>query len=175
MQVSVGCGKDESDMSLNCYYQNTFNNIMTKTTYNIDYRDNFIKKIRITYTYRQDDQNIDGVGTGTDGTTDDTNSEENQIVDGVLGNAIDNIINDITDTILDIAQIKERHIVVQNTYGNLPGFAIQNTSDDDNNDYTVTYVINSDDMSDMDLESMNISRNFNTFKNTLVQNGYICE
>ena len=170
----AACDNNDETEELSCYYQTNFNNIMAKTTYNIDYHGTEINKIRLTYNYKHNDI-IDGVGTGTDGTTNDTNDESEQIVGGIIGNAFDEIINNVTDVILDIAGIRQRHVIVQNTYGNLPGFAVQNTQDDENNNYTVSYVIDFNMMSTSEIDSINMSKDLNTLRNTLIQNGYTCE
>lgn len=178
----TGCGAGKTE-TLSCSYETTSDNLITKTTYNIDYEEDEVKKLRISYDYNQivsndtdnDGKNeIDGVDTGTDGTTNDTQIDEDGIIDGIVGSAIDDIIRGITDVILDISGIKDRHQTVQNTYGNIQGFSTQNVIDSDNS-YKVTYVIDYDNISDTDLNNLNLSRNINTLRDNYVSQGYTCK
>ena len=116
----------------------------------------------------------DGVGTGTDGTTNDSNIDDDGIVDGIVGNAIDSIVGGVTSVILDAAGLRDRHATVQNTYGNVAGFSAQNTNDVDNN-YKVTYVIDYDTISDADLATFNFSRDLDTMRNNYVNQGFTCK
>ena len=116
----------------------------------------------------------DGVGTGTDGTTNDSNIDDDGIVDGIVGSAIDSIVGGVTSVILDAAGLRDRHATVQNTYGNVAGFSAQNTNDVDNN-YKVTYVIDYDTISDADLATFNFSRDLNTMRNNYVSQGFTCK
>lgn len=116
----------------------------------------------------------DGVGTGTDGTTSDTNIDDDGIVDGVVGSVIDTIVGGVTGVILDSAGLRDRHNNVQNTYGNVNGFSVQNTNDTNNN-YRVTYVIDYDTITDADLARFNLSRDFNSLRTTYVNQGFTCK
>lgn len=117
---------------------------------------------------------IDGVGTGTDGTTNDTQQDDDGIVDGIVGSAIDTIVGGVTGIILDSAGIRDRHATVQNTYGNITGFSVQNTNDVDNN-YKVTYVIDYDTISNDDLARFNLSRDLDTMRDNYVNQGFTCK
>ena len=121
-----------------------------------------------------DDKQVDGVGTGTDGTTNDTQMDDDGVVDGVVGSVIDTIVGAVTDTILDAAGLRDRHTTVQNTYGNVTGFSVQNTNDVDDN-YKVTYVIDYDTISDNDLAKFNLSRNLDDLRNRYVNQGFTCK
>lgn len=199
----TGCGENSNE-TLSCTYETTANNLSTMMRYDIDYQNNDVKKVRITYDYNQNnvgnntdntngvgtdtdttnDRNgndnndttrqSDGIGTGTDGTTNDTQNDQDGIVDGIIGNAIDDIVNNVADAILDIAGVRDRHTTVQNTYRNINGFSVQNTVDTDNN-YKVTYVIDYDTISDNDLNNLNLSRNLNTLRDNYVSQGFTCE
>ena len=180
----TGCGMGATN-TMSCTYQNIGSSITTKMTYSIDYQGSEVKKLRVTYNYHQDDvsgnnadmsdeDNMDGVGTGTDGTTNDTYPDNDGIIDGIVGSAIDSIINGVTDTILDISGIRSRHANVQNTYGNITGFSVQNTNDLTDNDYRVTYVIDYDMISDSDLATLNLSRDIDTLRNNYVSQGFTC-
>ena len=118
--------------------------------------------------------NIDGVGTGTDGTTNDTQIDNDGIVDGVVGSAIDTIVGSVTSIILDAAGLRDRHATVQNTYGDVNGFSVQNTNDQNNN-YSVTYVIDYDTISDDDLNSFNLSRDLDDMRDNYVNQGFTCK
>ena len=117
---------------------------------------------------------IDGVGTGTDGTTNDSQIDDDGVVDGVIGSAIDTIVGGVTDIILDSAGLRDRHSTVQNTYGNITGFSVQNTNDDNDN-YTVTYVIDYDTISDDDLATFNLSRDLDELRDNYVNQGFTCK
>ena len=116
----------------------------------------------------------DGVGTGTDGTTNDTQMDDDGVIDGVVGSAIDTIVGGVTGIILDSAGLRDRHENVQNTYGNVAGFSVQNTNDGNNN-YTVTYVIDYDTISDNDLSRFNLSRNLDEMRRSYVNQGFTCK
>lgn len=179
--VLTGCGAGATE-TMSCTYENTAGTLTTKTTYAVDYEGKEVKKVRITYDYKQDTitdtdndgkDDIDGVGTGTDGTTNDTQKDNDGIVDGIVGSAIDTIIGGVTDTILDIVGLKERHATVQNRYGNIQGFSVQNTTDTDNN-YKVTYMIDYDTITDTDLNTLNLSRDIDTLRDNYTTQGYTC-
>lgn len=181
----TGCGATET---LSCTYKNSADTMDTKITYDIDHEKDEIKKVRITYNYdfknnnnsrngnnsTDTDNQIDGVGTGTDGTTNDSNIDDDGIIDGVVGSAIDTIIGGVTDIILDSAGIRDRHNTVLNTYGNVNGFSVSNTNDVDDN-YMVTYVIDYDKISDTDLARFNLDRDLDTMRKNYVNQGYTCK
>ena len=116
----------------------------------------------------------DGIGTGTDGTTNDTQLDDDGVIDGVVGSAIDTIVGGVTGIILDSAGLRDRHANVQNTYGNVTGFSVQNTNEGDNN-YTVTYVIDYDTISDSDLARFNLSRSLDDMRRSYVNQGFTCK
>lgn len=178
----TGCGAGATD-TLSCTNETTNGNLTTKISYAIDYQNQDVKKVRITYDYNQDvvndtdnngNDDIDGVGTGTDGTTNDTQRDDDGIIDGVIGSAIDTIIGATTDVILDVAGIRDRHTTVQNTYGNINGFSVQNTTDDDNH-YRVTYVIDYDTITDDDLATLNLDRDIDSLRNSYTSQGFTCK
>ena len=74
----------------------------------------------------------------------------------------------------DSAGLRDRHANVQNTYGNVTGFSVQNTNEGDNN-YTVTYVIDYDTISDDDLARFNLSRNLDDMRRSYVNQGFTCK
>ena len=120
------------------------------------------------------DNHTDGVGTGTDGTTNDSNLDDDGVVDGIVGSAIDTIVGTVTDIILDSAGLRDRHATVQNTYGNVSGFSVQNTNDTNDN-YKVTYVIDYDTISDDDLARFNLSRDLDDLRDSYVSQGFTCK
>ena len=147
----------------------TYNNGMTgnTNTYNGTTRNNTNNNNGTT-------NHTDGVGTGTDGTTNDTNLDKDGVVDGVVGSVIDTIVGGVTGIILDSAGLRDKHSTVQNTYGNINGFSVQNTNDTNDN-YSVTYVIDYDTISDTDLSRFNLSRDFNSLRNSYVNQGFTCK
>ena len=176
----TGCGAGATE-TMSCTYKTYTGNLTTKMTYTIDYEGTEVKKGRVSYDYHQDTvdmtpetNEMDGVGTGTDGTTNDTQQDSDGIVDGIVGSAIDSIINGVTSTILDISGIRSRHANVQNTYSNMAGFSVQNTMDNTDNDYHVTYIIDYDMMSDADLAALNLSRDIDTLRSNYTSLGFTC-
>ena len=108
----TGCGAGATK-TMKCTYQNSTGSISSKTTYNIDYENNDVKKVRVTYNYHFEPLNdtdgdgnndVDGVGTGTDGTTNDTQIDNDGIIDGVVGSAIDSIVSG--DFVIGMQQYK---------------------------------------------------------------------
>ena len=173
----TGCGAGATE-TLSCTSDSTIGNVTSNTSYMIDHQGDEVKKVRITYKYRNNDttnNEMDGVGTGTDGTTNDTQNDNDGIIDGVIGSAIDSVINGVTSTILDISGIRDRHATVQGTYGNIQGFSVQNTTDNTDNNYTVTYVIDYDTISDNDLTTLNLSRDLNTLRTNYITQGFTCK
>ena len=180
----TGCGAGATE-TLSCTYNTTNNGLTSKIMYSIDHQNNDVKKVRVTYTYDIDTNDTtttdnannkpDGVGTGTDGTTNDNMDNNDGIIDGVVGSAIDTIVNGVTSTILDVAGLRDRHANVQNTYGNITGFSVQNTNDTTNNHYTVSYVIDYDAISDNDLATLNLSRDYNTLRSNYISQGFTCK
>ena len=169
--VLSGCGTNDS---LTCTTSNTLGNISSSTTYKIDYRDNDVKMMTVTYEY--EDGHTDGVGTGTDGITsdDDSNSEVDGVIDGVVGEALDDVVTGVTNTILDIADIRTRHNNRFGTYTNTEGFMTSIDTDNDN-DYKVTYTYDFSKLSDDDISTFGISRNFNTMKSMYTDRGLTCK
>lgn len=170
--IAVLSGCTTNTKTLTCTGENTSGNITSKTKYIIDYDDNEVKKIMVTYDYR--DNHTDGVGTGTDGTTSDTDLDDDGIIDGVVGEALDDVVTIVTDTILDIAGIKTRHNTRFGTYTNTEGFTTMIDSDNDN-DYKVTYTYDLTKLSDTDITSFGINRDFNTLKDTYTSRGLTCK
>ena len=183
MVTLTGCGAGATE-TMSCTYENMTGNLTTKITYSVDHMDNEVKKMRVTYDYHTDviddtdgdgRNDIDGVGTGTDGTTNDTQIDDDGIVDGIVGSAIDSVINGVTGVILDVSGLRDRHTTVQNTYGNINGFSVQNTNDIADNNYHVTYVIDYDTISDADLGTLNLSRDIDSLRNNYVSQGFTCK
>ena len=142
--VLSGCGTTET---LTCTTNNTVGTLTSKSTYKIDYMNNEVKKLTVTYEYN--DNHTDGVGTGTDGTTDDTDTDNDGIIDGVVGEALDDVVTGVSDGILDIAGIKSRHNARFGTYTNTEGFMTKIDNDNDK-DYKVTYTYDLSKLSDTD-------------------------
>ena len=183
MVILTGCGAGVTE-TMSCSYENVSGTLTTRITYSVDHIEDEVKKVKVTYDYHTDTINdtdgdgnndIDGVGTGTDGTTSDTQLDDDGIVDGIVGSAIDSIINGVTGVILDVSGLRDRHAMVQNTYGNISGFSVQNTNDITDNNYHVTYVIDYDAISDQDLTTLNLSRDIDSLRNNYVSQGFTCK
>lgn len=168
--ILSGCGTTNE---LTCTTDNTVGNITSSTKYVIDYQGNDIKKIAITYDYRDDHK--DGVGTGTDGTTsDDNTTNDNDIIGGTIGEALDDVVDGTVDGILDIAGIKTRHNTRFGTYTNTNGFTTNIDVDNDTN-YKVVYTYDLSKLSDTDITTFGINKNFATYKANLANRGFTCK
>lgn len=177
MLLISGCGENQE--SLQCNLVSTNNGLTSDVTYDIEYDEDTVRYVTITYDYRQDENttedNLDGVGTGTDGTTqDDDVNEDDGIVDGVVGDTIDEGVGVVTDTILDIAGIKTNFQNQMTAFDNVEGLTY--TIDrDTNNEYTVVYKIDLEKITDTDLAGFNIDRNLTNTRATYENLGYTCK
>ena len=169
--IAVLSGCTTNTKTLTCTSENTSGNITSKSAKDIFFSF-FIKKLTVTYDYK--DNHTDGVGTGTDGTTSDNDPDDNGIINGVVGEALDDVVSGVTGTILDIAGIKARHNTRFGSYTNTEGFTT-NIDNDNDNDYTVTYTYDLTKLSDTDITNFGINRNFNTLKTTYTDRGLTCK
>lgn len=167
--VLSGCGTNDK---ITCTTTNTVGNLTSSTKYSIDYRNNEIKKIVLTYDYKETKK--DGVGTGTDGTTSDEDNTGDGIIGGVAGKALDDVIDTTTDGILDIAGIKTRHNSRFGTYTNINGFTSDVNIDNAEN-YKITYTYDLTKLSDTDITTLGIDRDYTAYKNTLTNRGLTCK
>ena len=165
-----GCGVKTK--TLTCSRKNTINNITSKTTYKIDHEENNVKMLTVVYEYN--DNHTDGVGTGTDGTTNDTDTDIDGIVDGVVGKALDDVVMGITDTVLDITGVKNSHNKAFSNYSNTEGFKTV-VNNDNGTDYKVTYTYDLTKLSDSDISSLGISRDYETLKRKYTTTGTTCK
>ena len=83
-----GCSTNEV---LTCTDKTTANGMTTKTTYEIEYKDNDVKHVKLVYDYVTD-TSVDGVGTGTDGSAvdNDNNTTNNTTNDNTNNNTTTN-------------------------------------------------------------------------------------
>ncbi len=164
-----------STKTMSCKYETTNGNITMKVNNDIDYQNDEIKKIRITYDYINNNNTPvqDGIETGTDGTTNDTLPDEDGIIDGVVGETLSDLIRGMSDVILDVAGLKDRHAMFQNNYNGINGFSIQNVTDIENN-YKVAYIIDYDNITDQDLSRLNLSRSMITQRDNYTSQGFTC-
>lgn len=169
--VLSGCDNTET---LTCTTSNTIGNLTSNTTYMVEYQGNDVKMLTVTYDYR--DEHVDGVGTGTDGTTndDETDTDDDGIIDGVVGEALDDVVTGITDGILDIAGIRTRHNTRFGTYTNMEGFTTMVDVDNDT-DYKITYTYDLNKLSDTDITNFGISRDLDTLRSGYTNRGMTCK
>ena len=183
-----GCG--EKNSKLTCTSQNRSSYMTTDTKYDIEYDDNKVKTVTITYDYKKNDDNTnpadnnnnnkDGVNADTDGTTKDNDDNNNgvtssdEIIDGAVGDTIDGIVDGVTDTILDISGIRNTYDNQIATYENIEGFSYDIKEDTDNK-YKVVYKIDFDKISDSDLTRFNLDRDLDTIKSNYEDSGYTCK
>lgn len=190
-----GCG--DNNEKLTCSSKSTANGMTTNTDYEIEYKDNEVKFVTITYDYIQDEDtnNADNTTTDNDTTTDTTDdtdgvnadsdgitAEENatnesnsdDVVDGVVGDTIDGAIDGVTDTILDIAGIKDTYENQVNSYDGIEGFSYKVDTDNDN-EYKIIYRIDFEKISDNDLARFNLDRDLDTTRTNYEDLGYTCD
>lgn len=179
--ILSGCGNREM---LTCTTDNTLAGITSTTTYSVEYIGNDVKKVMTTYKYSNG--YVDGVNTGTDGSTEDNGTTTGSpgviedgdgtdgIIGGVTGEVLDDVVSFTTGSILDMAGIRTRHDARFGTYTNTDGFTTAIDTNDDNN-YKVTYTYNLDKLSDSDISNFGISRDYNTLRSTLVSRGLTCK
>ena len=167
--ILSGCGTNET---LTCTTSNTVDNLTSNTTYMIEYKGNDVKMLTVTYDYSDD--HVDGVGTGTDGTTEDDDTDTDGIVDGVVGEALDDVVTGVTNGILDIAGIKTRHNEMFGDYTNTEGFMTDIDLDNDT-DYRVTYTYDLTKLSDEDITTFGIDKDINTLRTTYTNRGLTCK
>lgn len=165
-----GCGTEEM---ATCTRENTYNGLKSGTTYDITYKNDEVKHVKITYEYNQDV--ADGIKTGTDGTTnDDASLDANDgVVGGVVGDTINDVIGGVYDTILDLSGIKTRHTnQINNT--TITGFTSK-VEDNTNNSYKVTYDLDLTKISDTDITRFNVDRSYKTLINNYTSQGLTCK
>lgn len=178
--LASGCDNSDTEM-LSCSSTTTQNGIVTKTNYNIEYVDDQIKFVTITYDYNSiNDDDVDGVDVDTDGLDedDDNNAGNNgrtadDVIDGVVGDAIDDTVDGVRETILDIAGIKNNYENQLSMYDGMSGFSYD-VDVDSNTEYKIIYKIDMDEISDTDLANFNVSRDFNEVQDTYENMGYTC-
>ena len=167
--VLSGCGSNDT---LTCTTSNTVGDFTSNTTYMVEYKNNDVKMLTVTYDYRDD--HVDGVGTGTDGTTNDTDTDDDGIIDGVVGEALDDVVTGITDGILDMAGIRTRHNTRFGSFTNTEGFTTKIDNDNDT-DYRVTYIYDLNKLTDTDITTFGISRDFETLRTSYTNRGMTCK
>ena len=177
--IMSGC--DTNTESLSCSSTTTANGLNTKTTYDIDYVDDDVKYITITYDYSQNNNNdeMDGINADTDGLDETDNNNNNNldsddVIDGVVGDAIDETVKGVRETILDIAGIRNRYENQLTTYDNIEGFSYKVDVDSDT-EYKITYKIDMDKINDSDLATFNVTRDFSDIRSNYENLGYTCK
>jgi len=177
--IMSGC--DESTDSLMCSSTTTANGVTTKTSYDIDYVNDDVKYVTITYDYSQENANnndVDGVNSDTDGFEEDDDNDNNldsdEVIDGIVGDIIDETVEGVTETILDIAGIKNRYENQLSTYDNIEGFSYE-VDVDSNNAYRIIYKIDMNKISDTDLARFDVTRDFSDIRTNYEDLGYTCK
>ena len=178
--LASGC--DENTEMLSCSSTTTQNGIVTRTKYDVEYMDDEVKFVTITYDYSStnDNDDVDGVNVDTDGLDEEENSAGNNnarnaddVVDGVVGDALDTTIDGVRETILDIAGIRINYENQLSTYDGIEGFSYD-VDVDSNTQYKITYKIDMDKISDTDLAQFNVSRDFSEIQDNYENMGYTC-
>ena len=178
--IMSGCDTNANTKSLSCKSSSTNNGIVTETTYDVDYDNNDVKYITITYNhsrYNTQADNNDGVNADTDGLSEENNTNtlnSDDVVDGVVGDAIDKTVEGVTETILDIAGIKNNIQTQLSIYDNIEGFSYD-VDIDTNDQYQIVYKIDMSKISDENLATFNITRNLSDMRSNYEAQGYTCK
>ena len=178
--IMTGC--DEKTENLSCKSTTTANGMTTNTTYDIEYANDDVKYVTITYDYNQSGRartnDMDGVNSDTDGLSEDNNNDNrldsNEVVDGIVGDVIDETVEGVTETILDIAGIKNRYENQLTMYDDIEGFTYD-VDMDTTNQYKIIYKIDIDKISDDDLSKFDVTRNFSDIRTNYEDLGYTCK
>ena len=178
--IMSGC--DEKTENLSCSNTTTANGMTTKTTYDIDYANDDVKYVTITYDYSQGNSartnDTDGVNSDTDGLEEDDNNnnklDSDEVVDGIVGDVIDETVEGVTETILDIAGIRNRYENQLTMYDDIEGFSYD-VDMDTANQYKIIYKIDMDKISDDDLARFDVTRNFSDIRTNYEDLGYTCK
>ena len=177
--IMSGC--DEKTDTLSCTSTTTANGMTTNTTYDVDYVDDDVKYVTITYDYSQDGNtdDTDGMNADTDGLDETDNNNNNNldsddVIDGVVGDAIDETVEGVTETILDIAGIKNRYENQLTNLDNIEGFSYE-VDMDNNTEYKIIYKIDMDKISDTDLANFNAVRSLSEIRTNYEGLGYTCK
>lgn len=181
--IMTGC--DEKTENLSCKSTTTANGMTTNTTYDIEYANDDVKYVTITYDYSQGTRtrtnDMDGVNADTDGISERNNTNENnnrvdsdEVVDGIVGDVIDETVEGVTETILDIAGIKNRYENQLTMYDDIEGFSYD-VDIDNANQYKIIYKIDMNKISDDDLSRFDVTRNFSDIRTNYEDLGYTCK
>lgn len=165
----AGCGTNEKTT---CTNKNTIGNITSNISYEIEHKNKEVKKLTVTYDYQSSKKDIDVDNNNTTDTTDTT--EKDEVIGGKTSEVLDDVVTGIKDGILDIAGVKEAHNTKFSTYKNTEGFKAKVDVDNDN-DYKVEYTYDLTKLSDQDINSLGLSRNYDTLYTTYTNNGLICK
>lgn len=147
--VLSGCGTNEKTT---CTNENKVGNITSKVTYEIEHKNN-------------DNKNDNTTKTPTD---------NDGLIGGVTGEALDDIVTGAADGILDIAGIKRTHNNKISTYSSIKGVTTK-VDVDNENDYKITYTYDLKQLSDSDITSLGINKDYTTLKNNYTSRGLTCK
>lgn len=179
--IMSGCDNNNNTKNLSCTSTITASNgVTTKTNYNIDYMDDKVKHVTITYAYSQGNNtnDVDGVNSDTDGLEEDNNNnntvDSDEVVDGIVGDVIDETLEGVSETILDIAGIKNRYENQLSTYDDIEGLTYD-VEVDNNTEYTITYKIDMDKISDDNLSRFNVPRTVTDMRTNYENSGFTCK
>ena len=177
--VMSGC--NENTDKLACRSTTTAGDVTTKTSYDIEYVDDDVKYVTITYDYSQNNNtdNTDGVNADTDGLSETDNNNNNNldsddVIDGVVGDVVDETVEGVRETILDIAGIRNRYENQLSTYDNIEGLSYE-VDVDSNTEYRIIYRIDMDKISDTDLARFDVTRDFSDIRTNYEDLGYTCK
>ena len=103
-----------------------------------------------------------------------TPTDNDGLIGGVTGEALDDIVTGAADGILDIAGIKRTHNNKISTYSSIKGVTTK-VDVDNENDYKITYTYDLKQLSDSDITSLGINKDYTTLKNNYTSRGLTCK
>lgn len=180
--LSLSACSLNGEEKLTCTNEREVGNTTTNIKYEINHKNNDIKKMTIIYDYNNTSNTaktkIDGTDADTDGITEtkeDVNDDlSDKVIDGVVGDTVDTILGPITDTIIDLSKVKERHNSVQTNYKDVEGFTYTVDNDEDNH-YKIKYEVDFDKISSTDLTRLGYTKDLEKARSDYESQGFTCK
>lgn len=174
LMLLAGCNANMKETM--CTSSTNSDGVITKTSYDIKYDGDEVKRVTIVYDYTDNrNEDVDGVNVDSDGITGNNNDgtvKSDELIDGVVGDTIDSAVDTVKDTILGLSGLKES--IDLTMYDNIDGLTYK-VDVDNESEYKIVYEIDMDKISDNDLKLFNVSRDFSDIKSNYESYGYTCE
>lgn len=180
--LSLSACSLNGEEKLTCTNEREVGDTTTNIKYEINHKNNDIKKMTIIYDYNNKSNNaktkIDGTDADTDGITEtkeDANDNlSDKVIDGVVGDTVDTILGPITDTIADLSKVKQRHNFVQTNYKDIEGFTYVVDNDEDSH-YKIKYEVDFTKISNADLSKLGYTKDLEKARSDYEDQGFTCK